>query len=515
MTEAFARRSPTPTGARLAIAAAASLAMMSHASAQRVEAEPWISARLTASDNAGLGFTTAGRDLITDLTAGLRIHAEGARVSLTGSAALQSFVYAQHTQGNDIIPIVDLTGRWAAVEHFFFIEASARTTQTHIDPFTPGLSETSTDNNATITQYRLTPYIESTPASNLHFRARSDNTQTKDYGQQSASFDAIDNSYFGFHTISLERDPVPLGWRLEGERNYTRYQGEFLPLISDVARALVNVAVIDTTRIGLRVGAERNNFLTDPGWQSIYGGQLSWHPSERTALDFDVERRFFGNGVHLNFTHRMPWLSWSLQAGRSLDTSPQSVFQLGPTDNVAALLDSILTTRFPNPVDRATQVQNIISRQGLPASTTTVIPILAPRVSVVENASLGVAYLGTRNTLALTVAGTRTRDAVDEGPFATDSPATNNIQQAVTLAYTLRMTPTTTAGLTVSFSRIDSLDSATISQTTKDGSVRAHMAVQLAPKSTALFGASQRKLVSNVTPSGHETSVFAALEHRF
>jgi uncharacterized protein (PEP-CTERM system associated) len=349
----------------------------------------------------------------------------------------------------------------------------------------------------------------------LHFRARSDNTHTKNYGEESAAFGAIDSSYFGFHTISLERDPVPLGWRIEAERKETRYQGEFVPLITDIARGLVNVEVIDTLRMGLRVGAERNNFLTDPGWQAIYGGQLSWRPSERTVLDFDAEKRFFGNGVNLTFTHRMPWLTWDLRASRDLDTSPSSLFNLGPTDNVAALLDSILTTRVPDPADRASQVQNLISRLGLPASTTTVIPILAPRLSVVENASLGLAYVGVRNTIALTLGGARTRDALEEGPLATDSPLTNNLQRYATLAYTLRMTPTVTAGLTVTYSHVVSLDTATSAATTKDGSVRAQLAVQLTPKATALFAAQQRKLVSNVNPSGHGTSVLAALNHRF
>jgi len=503
------------TSTWLATAAAVSLTLASPAWAQKVEMEPWVTARVTASDNAGLGFATSGRDLITDITGGLRVRTEGARTSLVGSVALRSFIYANNTQGNDIIPEVDLTGRWSAVERFFFIEAAARTTQAYIDPFAPGLTDTSTDNNATITQYRLSPFIESQPGPNLHFRARSDNAKTKDYGQESAAFGAIDSSYFGLHRISLERDPVPLGWRLEAERSETQYQGEFVPLITDIARALVNVAVVDTFRVGLRVGVERDNFLTDPGWHSIYGGQLSWRPSERTVLDFDAEKRFFGNGVHLTFTHRMPWLTWDLRASRDLDTSASALFELGPSNNVAALLDSLLTTRIPDPAQRASQVQDIISRQGLPASTTKVIPILAPRLSVVENVSLGATYLGSRNTLALTMGATRTRDAVEEGPLATDSSLTNNLQKVVTLAYTLRMTPTTTAGLTVSYSRIDSLDTATTAGTTKDGSVRAQMAVQVTPKATALFGAQQRKLVSNVSPSGHETLVFAAIDQRF
>jgi uncharacterized protein (PEP-CTERM system associated) len=485
--------------------------------AGRVGVEPWVSARFTASDNAGLGLGTSssGPDFITDVTAGLRVRAEGARLSLVGTVSAEGFAYARHTQPNEIIPTVDLTGRWEAIERFLFVDAAARTTQTRIDPFGPSLTPTTTGNNTTIAQYSLSPRIELQPAPNLHFRAGSANVQTKDYGQDSASINAIDSSYFRFNTISLERDPVPLGWRLEGQSSYTRYQGELLPVESDIVRALVNVAATDTARVGLRVGYERNNFLSDQDWQPIYGGQASWRPSDRTSFDFDIEHRFFGNGMHLLFTHRMPWLSWDLRASRDLDTTPSSIFTLPATNNVSALLDSILITRFPNPVDRATQVQNIIARQGLPAATSVATAILASRVSVTENASLGLTYLGVRHTLALTMFATKIRDAVDTGPFATDSAATNNLQYGSTLAYTLRLTPTATAGLGVTFSRIKALDTATTADSTKDGAVSGQVVFQLAPKTTALVGASQRKLVSTSVPSGHETSAFVVLDHRF
>jgi len=508
------RHHSSAIGNCLATAVAVSLSAVP-ARAERIDVEPWVTARVTASDNAGLGLSTASRDVITDVIAGVRVRAEGARLSLVGSASLESFLYARHTQGNDIVPSVDLTGRWVGVERFLFVEASVRTTQSHIDPFGPGLSATSTENNTTLTQYRFSPVIESDPSSTLHFRARSDNTTTKDYGLASADIDAVDSAYFGFHTISLERDPVPLGWRLEAERSDTRYQGELVSLVTDVSRALVNVAVTDTAYVGLRVGVERSNFLVDDGWTSVYGGQASWRPSERTNFALAVEHRFFGNGVNLSFTHRMPWLSWDVRASRNLDTTPRSIFSVAPTNNVAALLDAILTTRFPNPADRANQVQDIISRQGLPTSTATAIPILAERLSVAENVSGGVSFLGVRNTLALTLFATRTSDALEDGPLATGEADTNNIQHGATLAYALRLTPTATAGLTVNYSRIKSLDTATASERTTDSSVSAHMTFQLATKTSAMFGASQRRLSSNVVPSGHETTAFALLDHRF
>jgi uncharacterized protein (PEP-CTERM system associated) len=493
----------------------ASLTIVAPAWAQRVDVEPAVSARVTATDNAGLGFSTGGRDLITEIIAGVHVRREGARLRLDGTVSLDSFLYARHTQGNDIVPRIDLAGRLIAVERFLFVEAAIRTSQNHIDPFGPDLTSTTTANNTTSVQYSLSPYIESEPAANLHFRARSDNVLTKDYGDSSPTIDAVDGSYFGRHTISLERDPVPFGWRLEGERNVTRYQGQFEPLQDDVVRALGNLAVFDTATVGLRVGAERLNFLTDSEWQSIYGGQFTWRPSERTSLTFDREHRFFGNAMHLTFTHRMPFLAWDLHASRDLDTTPSTLFNLPPTNNVSALLDSILTTRFPNPADRASQVQNIISRQGLPPATAIQIAILAPRLSVTETVSAGVAYLGPRNTLALNVFGSRSRDALEEGPLATGNPTTNNAQRGAALTYAFRMTPTATAGLTASGSYIKSLSTATVSESTREAALSAQLVVQLAPKTTAQFGAEQRRLHSNIATSGHETSVFAGLDHRF
>ena len=464
--------------------------------AQSVDVEPWVTARVTASDNAGLGFATSGRDLITDITGGLRIRTEGARTSLVGSVALRSFVYANNTQGNDIIPAVDLTGRWSAVERFFFIEAAARTTQAYIDPFAPGLTDTSTDNNATITQYRLSPYIESQPAANLHFRARSDNARTKDYGQESAAFEAIDSSYFGLHTISLEQDPVPLGWRLEAERSKTQYQGEFVPLVTDIARALVNVAVVDTLRMGLRVGVERDNFLTDPGWHSIYGGQLSWRPSERTMLDFDAEHRFFGNGVHLTFTHRMPWLTWDLRASRDLDTTASAIFNRAHQQRGGpAGFDP------DHPHSRSCAACIPGARHHLASGPASFDQQPDPN-------SCPAPERGGERIAGLSLPGRTQHAGADDvrhadarrcggGPAGHRQPPTNNLQNGVTLAYTLRLTPTTTAGLTVTYSRIESLDTATTPERTKDGNVRAHMAFQLTTKTTAMFGAQQRKLVNS------------------
>jgi len=488
----------------------------SSAVAQRVDLEPAITTRLTASDNAGLGTVRGDRDLVLDVTPRLRVRAEGPRTSLVGNVALESINYQQHTQDNEIFPRADLTGRVMAIERFFYTEGSVRIEQSNIDPFGARPTSTTTDNAATTRQYRLTPYIDTDPMAGLHLRVRSENVRTKVSGLGgSTSLDEAGSSYFGLHTASLEFDPRPLGWRLEAESSRTRYDGGIQPLSIDIARALVNLAVFDSATVGLRVGAERNNFLLDNDTRAVYGAQASWRPSERTVFEVDGEHRFFGTAMHLVFTHRMPSVAWNIRAARDIDTSPRSLFNLGPTDNVAALLDSMLTTRFPNAFDRARQVQDIISRQGLPSAIATAIPILAPRISIADTASIGATLLGTRSTVALSLYVARVRDALEVGPLATDAAATNNIQHGIALAYTLRVTPIASLGVALDYGLIESLDSAVAFERTRQASARGQLVVQLAPKTYSQFGIEYRKLASNVTTSGREASAYVSLEHRF
>ncbi len=80
-----------------------------------------------------------------------------------------------------------------------------------------------TANTLSTAQGRLSPYIEHDFDGRTRFRLRSDNTWTEDDASQASLASPSAAGYFGFHTFSLEREPVPFGARLEAERSDTHY----------------------------------------------------------------------------------------------------------------------------------------------------------------------------------------------------------------------------------------------------------------------------------------------------
>jgi len=499
---------------RLLPLAALALFAAHPALAQRWYVEPSIGLRVISTSNSTLGGSAGEGDVVVGLRPRVVIRGDAPRLFVRGTLAVESVTYTQGTQENVVLPEVDFLARLAAIERFFFIEGAVRALQLNANPFGARPGETSTSNTVTSTQYRLSPFIEYEPSLGLHLRARSDNTRTNENGSAFSLSESVGRSYFGRHSASIEQDPRPFGWRLEASRSDTRFEGDLSSITIDVARAIVNVAVTESFRVGLRGGAERNNFSTTET-RSIYGGQFSWHPSVRTALDADAERRFFGNSWHLTFAHRSPFVAWSTRVSRDIDTSPEALLSLPATDNVAALLDSILTTRFPNPIERAKQVQDLINSRGLPPSIPSAISIIAPRVSINNTVSGTAALLGSTSSVALGVFRTVIRDAVDSGLFATGSAISNNRQIGGSLAYSRRLSPRSSATLVLDYSRIEPLEAAIDGARTQQAGVRGQISLQVGPRSFSRFGVQYRKLTSGVVAAGNESVAFFELDHSF
>jgi uncharacterized protein (PEP-CTERM system associated) len=483
--------------------------------AQRWFIEPSIDTRVTATSNSTLGALDGERDVVIGIRPRVVIRGDTPALHVAGSIAVDSVNYTRQTQDNAVLPQGDLLARLMAVDRLFYIEGEVRASQTSADPFGDRPGETSTANAVTSMQYRLSPYIDYEPRQGLHINARSDNVKTNANGSAVSLGESVGRAYLQHHTASVEQDPRPFGWRVEADRSRTRYQGNATSLTTDVARVLLNVALNEETRIGVRGGAERNSFLpADDDTQSIYGGQFSWRPSERTVFDADAERRFFGTSWHLNFSYRSPLLAWSVRASRDIDTTPIALFGLPATDNVAGLLDAVLTTRFPDPIDRAKQVQDLMRQRGLPDSLSSPISILGPRASIANSVSATGALLGSRSSLALSLFRSQLRDALDTGPFATSLAINNNRQMGGSLAYSLRLSPTSSVTAVLDYSRIEAL-AETAGQRTKQAGARGQLTQRVGAKSFAHVGAQYRKLTSGVVASGHESLAFVALEHTF
>lgn len=494
--------------------AASSLAMLSGlALAQENALSARLDTLLTWTSNADLA-AGAGSDLILDVRPRIDVRSEGARVRINGYAALDAVAYAHDTQPNRVLPEVDLATRLEAVERLFYLEAGIRATRTSVDAFGIRPDSTSTRNALTTAQYRIVPSVEREFGDGGRIRARSENVRTREYGVDLPSTTTSAGGAFGRHTLLAEQEPRPWGWRFDAERSETRYDDAVGDSTLDLLRASLDYAVNEALSAGARVGRERNDFAGPAKWRDIFGAELDWRPSPRTALSAFQERRFFGSGWNLSFSHRMPVLALNASFNRGVDTTPQALLDLPPTENVAALLDAMLTTRFPDAEERARLVRDLMARQGLPTSTLAPVSLYSRRLSIVSTGRVGLALNGSRNSLALSAYRTRTEDAVDSGPLSSGTAADNNVQHGFSVVLTHRFTPQWTGSAGAEWSRITGLAAAGSSESREVGA-RVQLTAQVAPKTQVLVGTRYRKLQSTVSASGREGSAYVGLNHGF
>lgn len=497
-------------------AATASLLMPTAAHAQKVSVDAGISSELTWTSNGQLGEGTAATgqrsDTILDLRPHIAIRFDGARLKLGGSASLNAITSANGTQPSRLLPQADLTARLEAIERLLFVDAGLRAVQTSENPF-GALPEAGTSRNTvTTSEAHFSPTLKGEFGSQTRYQVRSDNSWTHTSGTTATTL-TTGAGYFGHHSALLEHDPRPLGWRLEAERSETRYRDDSQdPLVFDLARATVNYAFGEELTAGVRAGHERTSIMTSNDRRNLYGVEGHWQPSPRTSLSAFEEKRFFGRSWQVGFDHRMPQMAWNVTLSRTLSTSPQALFNLPPTDNVAGLLDAMFTTRFPDPAERARAVQDFIARQGLPTSTFGPLNIYSQRLSLVTLRSVSVVLVGVRNSLTLTGFQSRTEDSPDAGTLANGTPATNNEQRGASALLSHRLSPTIGLNVSANWSRVQALQT---SDRSIQRSLRTQLNVQTSPRTAAFVGARYREFDSNVESDGREGAVFAGFDHRF
>lgn len=483
------------------------------AGAASFELTTGVGTRLEWTSNADFGLVGEGRsDVIATVRPRLAVRAEGARLRLNGTAALAGVAYADHTQPSGLRPEADLSARLEAVERLVFLEAALRARRVTQNPFGATADSASATNSVTATEARFSPYVDGRLPGELRYGLRADNSWVREIGARTGVSKTA--GYFGHYEMHLERDPRPLGFRLEATRDFTRYEADDVPSVGlGLARATLTYALMEDLRVGIRAGRERSDLIERGETRSTQGAELRWTPSPRTTVEASRDKRFFGNAWQLAASHRMPWLALTLNGSRALDTAPQSLFELPPAADVAALLDAMFTTRFPDPAERARVVRDLIDRNGLPESTTAPSALLFNRISLLTSMRLGAVLSGARNTVSLSLFRQRAEDATGNNPLANGDPQANNVQTGTSLSLSQRLAPSVSASLGLDWARTRAVGSSGL-QTTQRG-LSLQLSLDVSPKTSAVAGARVRRVSSTAVTNGNESAVFAGLDHRF
>ena len=489
------------------------LGCTSSALAQRWDIDPTIQAQATLTNNANYdsGSQREG-DLIFSVTPGVGFSREGPRLRVNGAASLNFITYADGTQTSRVLPQANIFANLQAIERFFFIDAALQANQQVLNPFLPQSDADSTFNKYTYTQARVAPYVQGNFGTDWRYLVRSDNS----YTSTSQSDAALTDAYHGRHVAEIVRLATPLGSSLRVQSDVTRFNDQTrADQHLEIALATVNYAFTPQFTFGLRGGYERTNYTFGEESGPVYGAELAWSPSPVTRLAGFWESRFFGPSYQATFANRQRRFATNLAVSRSIATYPQQILQLPATGNVSGLLNAILISRFPDPVERAQQVQDLIVAQGLPSSLPGATTIFSQGVNVLTSGSVTVALIGVRNTLALSLFYLKTDQLPDASIPATFVTFNNNIQRGASLSLSHRLTPVMTLNASAARRETRGIEPS-ISNVTTETLAELQATRQLNLRSTVFVGARYQQQDSNTSSFGdrNEAAVFVGIAHR-
>ena len=361
---------------------------------------------------------------------------------------------------------------------------------------------------------RLAPYLQGTVGPYVRWLIRSDNT----YNWTSQSNAPLENAYYARNLAEVVRAPTPFGLTLRLTNDITRIQNQLQPdQTLYTALAIFDYAFTPQFKFGLRGGYESTNYTAEETSGPIYGANLSWRPSPLTSLEGYWESRFYGPSYQYQFSHRQRRVASSFGGYRTISTYPQVLLQVPSTSSVSGLLDAILIARFPDPVERAKQAQDLITRQGLPESLPQGAYIYNQSANILTGFNANWALIGVRNTLALNLFYLKTEYLPDARVPPSFLTFNNSIQRGAGLSLSHLLTPVVTLNGTITTQYTTGFDqNADLSG--REGWMSLQANWQASPRTTLFFG-SRYQRTSNASAAlafteSNETTIFAGLFHR-
>ncbi|WP_180128293.1 TIGR03016 family PEP-CTERM system-associated outer membrane protein [Rhodoferax sp. BLA1] len=479
------------------------------AATQVVSISARVSVNETVTDNVALSSTAAKSDQITEVSPGVHVDINGARLKTYFDYSLTHVDYAQGTAASRNQNALNTFGTWEAVDNWAFLDFSGNISQQTISAFgTQSTNNTAINANRTeVASYNLSPYVKGRLGNAANYEARiSRSVSSSD--SAAASDTATTNSVVKVSNASAFRS---LGWTADLSRQQASYSAGRTTQADTYSLGLT-YEVTPQVKLSANAGQESNNYTSlDKQNYSTSSVGINWFPSERTSLSALTGKRSFGNTHNVSFEHRSARTVWRFSDSKDVSTTPNQN-GVGIVGNLYDLFYSQLEGSGLSATERAQRVNALLQLYGLSANIPVIGGFLTSAIAVQRSQNLSLALLGIRDTITFLLSRTESNrlDTITSVVDNLSSGATV-VQNGFSINYSHRLTPDYSLGL--SLSRQNTSGTTTAEETTLR-SFNVNLSGKVGRRTAASLGL--RRVVSdNATTPYTENAVTGNLNVQF
>ncbi|APW45068.1 TIGR03016 family PEP-CTERM system-associated outer membrane protein [Rhodoferax antarcticus] len=462
--------------------------------ARTISIVPRVSVTETLTNNVALQGNNPQSDQITEVSPGIRISIQGARLKTYFDYSLNEIYYAQGSSGTRQQNALNTFGTLEAIDNWAYLDFSGNISQQAISAFgTQSVNNTAINANQTeVANYRLSPYVKGRFGSFANYEARITRSVTS-ADNATASNTASTNSVVRVSNASAFRS---LGWAADVARQQVSYNAGRATESDNYSLGLT-YAITPQVNVSANAGQESNNYTSlDKQSYNTSSVGLNWRPSERTTLSAVSGKRSFGNTHNWSFEHRSARTLWRFSDSRDVSVTPNQNGYVGIGTNNALLVGQ-LATPPSNAINPTNPVVNSFLISG---------------VSLQRRQDLSFSLLGIRDTITFFLTRTESSrlDTVTSAVDSLSNGATVN-QDGFSVNYSHRLTPDYTLGALLSR---QNTSGGTTAQETTLKSLNVNLTGKVGQKTAASLGL--RRVVSdNLTNPYTETAVTGNLNVQF
>lgn len=478
--------------------------------ARSISIVPRLSVTESLTNNAFLTANARKSELITEISPGIQISSNSGRIRGFLDYSLRNLIYAQNADARTFQNALNSFVTVEAVSNWAYLDLNGNISQQAISAF-GAQSPSNLNSNPNRTEsrtFRLSPYLRGKLSSFADYEARYSLTTNRN--ESSLASNVTSNEVLV--KVRGQSTSASLGWSLDANRQSTTYAAG-RKTDADSAIGNLSYAINPQLNLSFSGGKEANNYTTVNTKSSFTSGLgFVWIPSDVTRLSASRQNRSFGSSHSISVEHRTGRTAWRFNDSKDVSTIPSQSGSVG-LGSLYDLVFSQFAAREPDPILRASQVNDFLQVNGLNPSATVVSSFLTSAVSLQRRQDLSFVILGVRDTVTFSLnrsEGYRLDSIV--GSSSDDlSNAVAVRQRGLSVNYAHRLTPDTSLNVIASTQKSADSQGA---QSNSTKSLNVSVSTKLGTQSKAVLGA-RRVVFESPTSPYTESAVTGTLNVQF